>query len=59
MLTAICVGLLSWLLFMGYVIWHDGDKPEDIPAFFLLLVMMVAFCVVVQHFGSMLIGAIS
>ena len=57
MLTAICVGLLFWLIFIGWVVVKGNDRPEDVPSIFLLLVISVSFCVVIQHFGSLLIGA--
>lgn len=60
MITAICVGLLIWTAFVVTIMVTTKQyEVVRVDQCFLVLALILSMSVVIQHFGSMIIGVLA
>lgn len=60
MLTAICVGLLIWTVFVVIIMVTTKQyEVVRVDQCFLALALILSTSVVIRHFGSMIIGVLT
>lgn len=60
MITAICVGLLIWTAFVVTIMVTTKQyEVVRVDQCFLVLALILSMSVVINHFGSMIIGVLA
>lgn len=60
MITAICVGLLIWTAFVvAIMVTTKQYEVVRVDQCFLVLALILSMSVVINHFGSMIIGVLA